>query len=111
MEKDKENMSTQKGRGLPKGRTNNPNGRVKGSKNKISYDVRKMIWEKVSDVNYVNTIFDDIDKVTENDKRAKLKIELVKLFVPRPLNNNEQKDKDFKNAVWKKLSGEGDNED
>ena len=82
-----------------------------GSKNKISYDVRKMIWEKVSDVNYVNTIFDDIDKVTENDKRAKLKIELVKLFVPRPLNNDEQKDNEIKSAIWEKLSGQTMNEE
>lgn len=111
MEKDKENMPTPKRRGLPKGRTNKPNGRVKGSKNKISYDVRKMICEKVSDVNYVNTIFDDIDKVTENDKRAKLKIELVKLFVPRPLNNDEQKDKEIKSAIWEKLSGQTMNEE
>ena len=53
----------------------------------------------------------DIDKVTENDKRAKLKIELVKLFVPRPLNNDEQKDKEIKSAIWEKLSGQTMNEE
>lgn len=98
-------------RGAPAGNCHNPKGRPKGTKNKISYDVRKMIWEKVSDPQYIKGMFDDIDDVEENDKRAKLKIELVKLFVPRPLNDDEQKDKDIKSAIWEKLSGENGNED
>ena len=98
-------------RGAPAGNCHNPKGRPKGTKNKISYDVRKMIWEKVSDAKYIKGMFDDIDDVEENDKRAKLKIELVKLFVPRPLNDDEQKDKDIKSAIWEKLSGENGNED
>ena len=97
--------------GAPAGNCNNPRGRIKGSKNKISYDVRKMIWEKVSDVSYIDGVFDDISKVEEYDKRAKLKIELVKLFVPRPLNDDEQKDKDIKSAIWEQLSGQTMNEE
>ena len=91
--------------GPPKGKTNNPNGRPKGSKNKIQYDIRKAIYDKVSDVTFVKSLFDDIAAVDEADKRAKLKIDLVKLFVPRPLNDDEEKDKDLKSALFAKLAG------
>lgn len=97
--------------GAPYGNCNNPNGRPKGSKNKVHYDVKKAIAEKVCDPSYVQGIFDDIASVDDADKRAKLKIELVKLFVPRPLNEDEQKDKDIKSAIWEKLSGEEDNKE
>lgn len=97
--------------GPPKGHTNNPYGRTKGSKNKVSYDVKKAIAEKVCEPGYVKGIFDDINAVEDMDKRAKLKIELVKLFVPRPLNDDEQKDKDIKSAIWAKLSGQADEDD
>jgi 4-hydroxy-tetrahydrodipicolinate synthase len=35
-------------RGLPKGVTNNPNGRPKGSKNRFSFDVRTFIYDNVA---------------------------------------------------------------
>jgi hypothetical protein len=91
-------------RGLPKGVTNNPKGRPKGSKNKLSYNVRAFIYDNVANEGFVNGLFIDIDRVEEADKRAKLKIELVKLFVPRPVNDNEQKDNDIHSAIYKKLS-------
>lgn len=91
--------------GAPKGSTNNPNGRPKGSKNKISYDIRKAIFEKVGNTTFVNGLFDDIKSIEDDDKRAKMKLELVKLFVPRPLNEDEAKDKDIKSAIFAKLSG------
>lgn len=97
--------------GPPKGVSNNPNGRPKGSKNKVHYDVKKAIAERVCTPEYVDGIFKDISLVFDSDKRAKLKIELVKLFVPRPMNDEEQKDKDIKSAIWEKLSGENGNED
>ena len=91
--------------GPPKGKTNNPNGRPKGSKNKISYDIRKAIFEKVGNATFVNSLFADIKKVDDDEKRAKLKLELVKLFVPRPLNEDETKDRDIKSAIFDKLAG------
>lgn len=91
--------------GPPKGVSNNPAGRPKGSKNKIQYDIRKAIYEKVSDVKFVQGLFDDIAEVDEADKRAKLKIDLVKLFVPRPLNEDEEKDRDIRSAIFDKLAG------
>lgn len=92
-------------RGLPKGKTNNPNGRPKGSKNKFSYDVKKCIYNTIANDGYVNGLLIDIDAVVEADKRAKLKLELIKLFVPRPLNDVEEKDKDIRSAIYNKLSG------
>lgn len=91
--------------GAPKGSTNNPNGRPKGSKNKISYDIRKAIFEKVGNTTFVNGLFDDIKGIEDDDKRAKMKLELVKLFVPRPMNEDEAKDRDIKSAIFNKLAG------
>lgn len=107
MAKKEENKATKprKKPGLPKGRTNNPNGRPKGSKNKIQYDIRKAIYEKVSDAKFINDLFKDIKEVDEPDKRAKLKIDLIKLFVPRPLNDDEETDRNLKSALFAKLAG------
>ena len=80
-------------------------GRPKGSKNKISYNVRKAIFEKVSDKTFIDSLFEDIKGVEGLDKRAKLKVELVKLFISRPLNDNEEEDKIIKSAIFDKLSG------
>ena len=98
-------------RGLPKGVTNNPNGRPKGSKNKFSYDVKKYIYNTIANDGYVNELLIDIDAVVEADKRAKLKLELLKLFIPRPLNEVEEKNRDIKSAIWEKLSGQTKDED
>jgi hypothetical protein len=92
-------------RGLPKGKTNNPNGRPKGSKNRFSFDVRTFIYDNVANDRFIKDIFTDIDAIEEADKRAKLKLELIKLFVPRPLNDVEEKDKDIRSAIYNKLSG------
>jgi hypothetical protein len=94
-----------KKRGLPKGITNNPNGRPRGSKNKFSYDAKTFIYNNVANDGFVNGLFIDIDAIEEADKRAKLKLELLKLFIPRPLNEVEEKDKDIRSAIYNKLSG------
>lgn len=110
METNKTNINKKKhGPGIS--HTNNPNGRAKGSKNKITYDIRKLIWEKVSDKKFIKSLWDDIDSVNDSDKRAKLKLELVKMFVPRPLNEDEIKDKDIRSAIWNQLSGKKKEDD
>lgn len=95
-----------KKRGLPKGITNNPNGRPRGSKNKFSYDAKTFIYNNVANDGFVNGLFIDIDAIEEADKRAKLKLELLKLFIPRPLNEVEEKDKDIRSAIFNKLAGD-----
>jgi hypothetical protein len=91
--------------GPPKGVSNNPAGRPKGSKNKISYDIRKAIFEKVGNGHFIKGLFSDIKKIDDFEKRAKLKLELIKLFVPRPLNEDEEKDRDIRSAIFDKLAG------
>lgn len=102
----KDNKTTQRRKpGPAKGVTNNPNGRPKGSKNKISYDIRTVIYEKVNEPDFIVSLFDDIESVEEIDKRAKLKLDLVKMFIPRPLNEDEVKDRDIKSAIFDRLAG------
>lgn len=97
--------------GPPKGVSNNPAGRPKGSKNRISYDIRKEIYERISDDKFLTGLFDDIKNVEDYDKRAKLKLELVKMFVPRPMNEDEEKDRDIKSAIYDHLSGTKEKEE
>lgn len=104
-------VKVKKKTGLPKGRTNNPNGRPKGSHNIVTYDIKKAIAKKVATPAFIKGLFDDIDGVKDKDKRAKLKVELVKLFIPRPLNDDEEKDQIIKSAIFDKLSGKKDIEE
>lgn len=104
-------VKVKKKTGLPKGRTNNPNGRPKGSHNLVTYDIKKAIAKKVATPAFVKGLFDDIKGVTDKDKRARLKVELVKLFIPRPLNDDEEKDQIIKSAIFDKLSGKKDPEE
>lgn len=65
----------------------------------------EFIYDNVANDRFIKDIFTDIDAIEEADKRAKLKLELIKLFVPRPLNDVEEKDKDIRSAIYNKLSG------
>ncbi|MDR1938644.1 MAG: hypothetical protein LBQ73_09155 [Tannerellaceae bacterium] len=80
-------MAGVKGRsGLPKGRTNNPKGKPIGAVNKVSVSVKSRIAK------YVEDDFDSFIKVMEGlegKDRVKAEIELIKLVVPRPVNQEE----------------------
>lgn len=52
--------------GLPKGKTNNPNGRPKGSKNKASENLRKSVLDLL-DENW-DTIQRDLKKLEPKDR-------------------------------------------
>lgn len=110
-QKKEEAVKVKKKPGLPKGRTNNPNGRPKGAHNLVTYDIKKAIAKKVASPEFVKGLFEDINGVEDKDKRAKLKVELVKLFIPRPLNDDEEKDQIIKSAIFDKLSGKNELED
>jgi hypothetical protein len=73
-----------KGRG--KGYTNNPAGKPKGTKNKVSTTVKARIIKFVEDDfdNYIEKL-----KGLEDKERVKGTTELIKLIVPRPLNEDE----------------------
>ena len=66
--------------GLPKGRTNNPNGRPKGSQNKITLEVKELIQELF----YSNhdQLKDDFKQLDAKD-RVKFMIDLLPFIVPK----------------------------
>lgn len=65
--------------GLPKGQTNNPNGRPKGSKNKSSAEIREMFSELIS--NNIEQLQNDLNKLEPKD-RIKAMIDFSKFVVP-----------------------------
>lgn len=75
--------------GQAKGKTGNPNGRAKGSKNKAPFTVKAKIDEMLTM---------SIDEVTEEfgllkgEKKIKYFIELAKIVIPRPRDPEEQED-------------------
>ena len=93
------------GKNPKKGRkehTNNPNGRPKGATNKIQSSVKCRIVE------FINNDFDNlIDEIKglENKEKVKAKIELVKLVVPRPLNESEEDSNKTQSELMKRLFG------
>jgi hypothetical protein len=93
-----------RGPGAPIGNCNNPYGRGKGTKNKIQYDIRKTIYEKVNDTSFINDFFEEIERVENPEKRARIKLELFKMFIPRPLNGAEQDDLNIRSAIYNKLA-------
>jgi hypothetical protein len=79
-------MTKNKG-GLPKGQTNNPNGRPVGSKNKVSLATKERIVE------FVEKDFDAYVREVRKLKgypRVKAMTELIKLVVPRPMSDEEK---------------------
>lgn len=92
--------------GPPPGVSNNPAGRPKGSKNRISYDIRKMIYERIDNDDFVDGLFNDIEMVESDYHRGRLKMDLVKMFVPRPMNDDEIEEKHVRSAIYAKLSQE-----
>ena len=54
-------MSGVKGKsGLPKGKTNNPNGRPVGSKNTLSKELREVFYDRVKKDNVIKKAFDNL---------------------------------------------------
>lgn len=74
--------------GLKKGMTNNPNGRVPGSKNKIPFDIKKKMSGKV-DESFIEGMFADIEIIDNPKDRAAAKIKVVEFFVPKPRDSGE----------------------
>ncbi len=91
--------------GLKPGHTNNPNGRPKGSLNKVQATVKSRI------VGYIEDDFDNFLKEVKKLKtkdRVKAKLELIKLVVPRPLNEEEKDAYAIQSELVKKLFRENE---
>tara|TARA_B110000046_G_scaffold73984_1_gene81868 strand:+ start:2199 stop:2495 length:297 start_codon:yes stop_codon:yes gene_type:complete len=97
--------------GLPIGRTNNPNGRPKGSQNRNTEEIRSMIFDLLN-TNLV-TIQSDLDSLNPKD-RLKFISSILPYAVPRlqfqpPSNDNEVKREDLEemfDKLFPKLESE-----
>lgn len=101
----KKETSTKKKPGPKKGTpSNNPFGRPPGAKNKVSATVKARIAE------YVNTDFDtyikEIESIEDVTNRVRAKTELVKLVVPKPISEEEEKrNEDFYAEAFRRMFG------
>ena len=85
-----------------KGYTNNPSGKPVGSKNKVQLTIKKRIEEFVNDD--FDTFITEIEGLEVRD-RVKAKTELIKLVVPRPLNEDEKNADRIQSEFMKRLFG------
>lgn len=88
--------------GLKKGQTNNPKGKPKGTKNKLTVDVK----QKIAD--YIGEGFDDFKKtvsaITNKTDQARIYIELCKMIIPKPVDPIAKKEEDkFHTEFMKRL--------
>jgi hypothetical protein len=91
-------------KGSQNGISNNPAGRPAGSKNKIRYNIKDRIVENIDD-DFVKSVFAEIDAIDKPEIKARLKIELLKLFVPRPVSDEEKGAVSLYTEHIKKLCG------
>jgi hypothetical protein len=97
-------MSGVKGKsGLRKGITNNPSGRPLGSKNKLSNPV-KGILEDIF-ITHQEQLISDIDKIENPAVRARLLIDIGKLFTPRPVSEQQEEEDHVQSELIKRLFG------
>ncbi len=73
--------------GLPKNRTNNPEGRPKGSKNKTSEEIRSMVQSFVeANISKLQSEFDQLAP----DKKLIFIDRMLSHVLPKPLNELEK---------------------
>lgn len=98
---DNSTLDNKKKPGLPKGRTNNPNGRPKGAKNRVQLATKERIAK------FVEEDFDNFIKELrklDNKNKVKAKLELIKLVVPRPLTDEETDALNTQSSLFARLS-------
>ena len=87
-------------KGVGKGNTNNPNGRPVGTKNKLHLSIREKIIENVTD-----NLDDYFIKLYSLEKKDYIRCmtELLKLIIPRPLNEEESNSLNINSEIMKRL--------
>ena len=83
-----------------KGQTGNPNGRPLGAKGKLSLSVRTNVTDFLN--NNIDAYFDKIRSLDDKDY-VRCMTELLKLVIPRPLNDEESNTMSINNEFLKRL--------
>ena len=86
--------------GLPQGRTNNPNGRPAGSKDKLP------TMTKSSMINFLNSnikLYFERLNALEGREYVRCFTELLKLVIPRPLNEEESNDLNYRSEFIRRM--------
>jgi hypothetical protein len=84
--------------GPPKGVTNNPNGRPKGTKNVLTADLKEKMQNFLSG-NFPQFI-EDMKAIEDPGIRSKVYLEAFKTVVPRPV---DEEDKEKENVFREQL--------
>ena len=82
--------------GLKPGMTNNLKGRKPGGKNKIPFDVKKILAEGC-DKAFIESLYVDIARITSAKDRAFAKLKVLEFIIPKPKDPVEaDKEDDFR---------------
>ena len=87
-------------RGSQGGVSNNPAGRPSGTNQKLSLSVRERIVDRIQ--NNLDKYFTDLDALSGKDY-VRCFTELLKLIIPRPLNEEESNSMNINNEFIKRL--------
>jgi len=88
---------------IQKGEVRNPKGRPKGAKNKITQRLRQLVGDYT--IEAWDSLISDINATKDPKDRAKLKIELIKLVLPK--EHNIESDTDIQ-VILKRREPESD---
>ena len=88
--------------GLQKGRTNNPNGRPIGSVQRIPISVKETIIKRIEDD--IDKFFYELNALQGRDY-VRCMTELLKLVIPRPLNEEESDAVNASSELIRRLFG------
>jgi len=87
-------------RGSQNGISNNPSGKPAGTNQKLTLSVRERIIEKIQ--NDFDKYFEALDVLTGKDY-LRCMTELLKLIIPRPLNEEESNALNINSELIKRL--------
>ncbi len=86
--------------GLPKGTTNNPNGRPKGKPNKLTKELRELVSDLVS--NELENLPDRLSNMNDKD-RVEVLMKLLPYVVPKP-KPSSQNDRNEERPIFTGIS-------
>jgi len=89
-------------RGSQNGVSNNPTGKPVGTKNKLSASVKEIIVEEVT--NDIDSYIKRLKSLDDKDY-VRCMTELIKLIIPRPLNEEEANAINYNSELIKRLFG------